>query len=139
MTSTLLPDLSKCTIDESANNPDLPRQFTYAEVATAKRVQKQTVYEWVKRGMIPSPVYTGSTARFTEEHFGVIMEGPSVPGSYTPAPSPRAVIGKLGGPKPKKKPKAKKKGKPPLSPGKKSKAKVGKVTKPIPLKKAKSA
>jgi len=74
-----------------------PRQWTYAEVALVKRVTKQTVYEWVKRGMIPSPVYTGFTARFTEEQVAEILTGVKQPGSYTVTPSPRSEVGKLGG------------------------------------------
>jgi excisionase family DNA binding protein len=77
--------------------------FTYADVARLKLVSKQTVYEWVKRGMIPSPIYTGHTARFTRAQVETILTERAEPGTYTPAPSPRADVGKLGGPKSKKK------------------------------------
>lgn len=83
-------------------------QFTYADVARVKLVTKQTVYEWVKRGMIPSPIYTGSTARFTRDQFDIILTGCSEPGSYTPAPSPRALVGALGAAKKQKRKRARK-------------------------------
>jgi excisionase family DNA binding protein len=80
-----------------------PRTWTYAEVALTMRVQKQTVYEWVKRGMIPSPTYIGFTARFTDEQMSAIMSGVKAPGTFKVTPSPRSEIGKLGGPRPKAK------------------------------------
>jgi len=73
------------------------RQWTYKEVAAIKRVTVQTVMEWVKRGCIPSPVYTGMTARFTAQQVAVILAGTSLPGTYDVTPSPRSAIGKLGG------------------------------------------
>jgi hypothetical protein len=73
------------------------RQWTYKEVAAAKRVGVQTVMEWVKRGMIPSPVYTGFTARFTADQVSVILSGTSLPGTYEVTPSPRSAIGRMGG------------------------------------------
>lgn len=73
------------------------RQWTYKEVASAKRVGVQTVMEWVKRGMIPSPIYTGYTARFTPDQVAVILSGTSRPGTYEVTPSPRSAIGKMGG------------------------------------------
>jgi hypothetical protein len=73
------------------------RQWTYKEVASAKRVTVQTIMEWKNRGMIPSPVYTGSTARFTPDQVAVILSGTSKPNTYEVTPSPRAQIGKLGG------------------------------------------
>lgn len=73
------------------------RQWTYKEVAAIKRVKVQTVQEWVKRGMVPSPVYTGFTARFTPEQVEVILLGTSKPGTFEVTPSPRSKIGKLGG------------------------------------------
>lgn len=82
--------------DEPFNTVE-DRQWTYKEVAAVKRVKVQTVQEWVKRGMVPSPVYTGFTARFTPEQVAVILQGTSQPGTYPVTPSPRSDIGKLGG------------------------------------------
>ena len=72
-------------------------QYTYAEVAALKRVSVQTVQEWVRRGKIPPPVYTGFTARFTTDAVAEIMTGIKPEGTYEPPPSPRREIGKLGG------------------------------------------
>lgn len=74
-----------------------PQQFTYQEVANLKRVTKQTVMEWVKKGMIPSPIYTGYTARFTEDQVADIMMGTRPAGFYPVTSSPRSEVGKLGG------------------------------------------
>lgn len=73
------------------------RQWTYKEVAAVKRVSTQTVMEWVKRGMIPSPIYTGFTARFTADQVAEILCGTSKPGTFPVTTSPRSKIGKLGG------------------------------------------
>lgn len=80
------------------------RQWTYKEVAAVKRVSSQTVMEWVKRGMVPSPVYTGFTARFTAEQVAEILCGTSQPGTFPVTPSPRSKIGKMGGSSKVKKP-----------------------------------
>ena len=73
------------------------RQWTYKEVAAVKCVSTQTVMEWVKRGMVPSPVYTGFTARFTADQVAEILCGTSKPGTFQVTPSPRSAIGKMGG------------------------------------------
>ncbi len=73
------------------------QSYTYKEVAIMKRVTVQTVMEWVKRGMIASPVYTGFTARFTAEQVAAIITESNKPGTYPVTPSPRSAIGKLGG------------------------------------------
>lgn len=94
--------------------PDTPMPvpvatYTYSDVAQYRRVEKQTVYEWVKTGRIPSPIYEGSTARFTADQFAQICTGLMPKGTYTPAESPRALVGLLGA-KAKKKAKKKKVG-----------------------------
>jgi len=90
------PDLDKYTLGPSIEDLEL-RQYTYQEVATLKRVTVQTVMEWVKTGKIPSPVYTGFTARFTTEQLTAILTENNPAGTYPVTPSPRAEIGKLGG------------------------------------------
>lgn len=66
------------------------QQWRYEDIAKLKQVAKQTVMEWVKRGMIPSPVYTGANARFTDEMVATIMTGTSAPGTFPVTLSPRA-------------------------------------------------
>lgn len=89
--------LEQCTIpDVGPSSVDL-RQWTYKEVAALKRVAVQTVMEWVKRGMVPSPIYTGFTARFTADQVAAIMSESNRPGTYQVTPSPRSKIGKMGG------------------------------------------
>ncbi len=119
MESKYMPEVASTLVARAQHQDEGPRVYTYKEVAFAMKVQKQTVYEWVKRGMIPSPIYTGSTARFTQEMFTAIVNEPKVHGKYTPAPSHRAEVGKLGGPKPKPKPKRKKVATAPPKQGKK--------------------
>ena len=94
MIESVPPPIEKCTLDPSPTEMVGGEQFTYEEVARLKRVTKQTVMEWVKRGMVPSPIYTGFTARFTQEQVADIMCGCSVPGTYPVTLSPRAQIAK---------------------------------------------
>lgn len=94
MIESLPPPIEQCTLDENPNKLLGGEQYTYDEVARLKRVKKQTVQEWVKHGMIPSPVYTGFTARFTEEQVAEIMCGTGERGKYPVAESPRARIAK---------------------------------------------
>lgn len=75
----------------------IKRQYTYQDIADAKSVKVNTVKTWVRLGMIPSPVYTGYTARFTQEQFESIMLGTAKKGTYTRAASPREDIGRMGG------------------------------------------
>ena len=92
--------------------------LTYDEVAGLLKVTPQTVMEWVKRGQMESPLYLGSTARFRIASVQEVMhKGLQLPGTHTPALSPRAAVGKLGAAaralktkrkKPAKKPAAKK-------------------------------
>jgi hypothetical protein len=88
------PPIEQCTIDPSPPDGYGGEQFTYEDVARFKRVTKQTVMEWVKRGMVPSPVYTGFTARFTTDQVATIMVGTSAPGTFPVTLSPRALIAK---------------------------------------------
>lgn len=94
--SQMPPETTPAAPPTEPTSVDL-RQWTYKEVAALKRVAVQTVMEWVKRGMVPSPVYTGFTARFTADQVGEIMTGTSSPGTFPVTPSPRSAIGKLGG------------------------------------------
>jgi hypothetical protein len=80
----------------SAEPGELPRLYTYADIAAMMRVGVQTVFEWVKRGKVPSPNYIGHTARFTAEHVTQIVNGVQPAGTFTAKRSPRAEIGKLG-------------------------------------------
>lgn len=66
-----------------------PAVFTYDDVANFKRVGKAAVYQWVRKGCIPSPVYTSGTARFTEEQLATIMVGVGAAGTYPVGASPR--------------------------------------------------
>lgn len=74
--------------------PDLSQfqQFTYDDVARLKRVSKQSVMDWVRTGKVPSPIYTGFTARFTPDQVAEIMVGTSAAGTFPVTPSPRAEI-----------------------------------------------
>lgn len=89
--------LEQCTVDPPPDLPAIEPQYTYQEIANLKRVKVQTIMEWVKRGRIPSPIYTGFTARFSQEQLVEIMTGKSKPGTFPVTPSPRSEIGKLGG------------------------------------------
>lgn len=71
-----------------------PRAFTYADVASRFRVSVVTVKRWVGAGMIPSPNYIGSTARWTPEQIDEMGQGPKAKGSYPRGASPRAGIAK---------------------------------------------
>lgn len=68
--------------------------FTYEDVAAFKKVQRHTVYKWVRNGCIPSPVYTAGTARFTSEQVAEIMSASMTPGTYKRAASMRATAAK---------------------------------------------
>jgi len=71
------------------------QQYTYRDVAALKKVSVQTVMEWVKRGKIASPIYTGATARFTHAHLVAILAGIAPAGTHQVAESLRAEIGAL--------------------------------------------
>ena len=73
------------------------RQWTYREIASIKRVSIQTVQKWVSKGMIPSPVYSGATARFTPEQVQTILLGTQPAGTFEVAHSPRRENGRKGG------------------------------------------
>lgn len=81
--------LDQCTIAPPAPPPGVPAVFTYDDVAQFKRVGKAAVYQWVRKGCIPSPVYTSGTARFTEDQVAAIMIGVGAPGTYPVGDSPR--------------------------------------------------
>lgn len=65
--------------------------FTYKEVAAALKLTPQTVMDWVKRGMVCSPLYFGANARFTRQMLDTMLAGPSIPGMHAVAESPRAL------------------------------------------------
>jgi hypothetical protein len=89
-----LPDPKKLPDELTTVNS---AQWTYREVAAAKRVSVQTVQKWVGRGMIPSPTYAGATARFTPDQVRIILLGTQPPGTYPVANSVRRTSGKKGG------------------------------------------
>ena len=45
----------------------LPRLLTIAEVAGALAVSRQTIYQLVKRGVLPQPLKFGCATRFRED------------------------------------------------------------------------
>jgi len=112
------PDKSKEVADKATAKAKFEPLYTYADLAAHFRVGHQTIYEWVKRGRIPSPVYVGATARFTHAQYLMILKGPGPAGTFVPAESIRSEVGKKGGgnwrlpkgkrKKPTKKPTAKK-------------------------------
>lgn len=97
---------------------DAHQTFTYQDLATFKRVKKHTIYKWVREGSIPSPIYTGGSARFTADQVALILSSSIVPGTYkredsTKAKAARKVMAKrlkakATGKPPKKKPTPKK-------------------------------
>jgi len=91
------PDKATEIADKELGKTKLAPLYTYADLAEQFRVGQQTIYEWVKRGRIPSPVYIGATARFTHEQFQLILKGPGPAGTFTPAESIRSAVGKKGG------------------------------------------
>lgn len=64
--------------------------YTYQDVATLWGVKVNTVYGWVRRGQIPSPIYCGGAARFDTAAWLAICAGPGLPGMFERASSPRA-------------------------------------------------
>ncbi len=55
---------------KSANAPapsGLPRLLTIAQVAAALAVSRQTIYNFVRRGVLPQPLKFGCAARFRED------------------------------------------------------------------------
>ena len=81
------PVLRQATLEGCTTPPDPPpaldeKSYTYDDVADFKRVKKKTVMKWVREGSIPSPVYTGGTARFTANQVATIITTTLVPGTY---------------------------------------------------------
>lgn len=70
--------------------------YTYTEIAARLKVTVQTVEVWVKRGMIPSPLYFGTTARFTLDHLKQICAGVKPPQTYPASDSLRATQARAG-------------------------------------------
>lgn len=109
--------LEQCTIPPDPLPPADRQSFTYDDIAAFKRVKRHTVYKWVREGSIPSPVYTGGTARFTADQVATILSISIVPGTYQRADSIRSKASKKvmakrlksKGKPPKKKPAKKKK------------------------------
>lgn len=63
----------------------------YADIAAELTVSVRTLQRWIATGSVPSPEYHGSLARFPLDYSDSILEnGPSLPGTYTRAPSVRA-------------------------------------------------
>ena len=55
---------------KTANAPapsGLPRLLTIAQVAAALAVSRQTIYNLVKRGVLPQPLRFGCATRFRED------------------------------------------------------------------------
>lgn len=63
--------------------------YTYKRLALILGVTERTLMRWVSAGMVPSPVYSGTSARFESATALVICEGPSLPGMYPVARSLR--------------------------------------------------
>jgi len=84
------PDTPPAT-SPANSSPAETATWTYEEVARMFNVTKQTVYEWVRAGSIPSPIYLGSTARFRASDIAAVLDrGLSIAGTFTVAPSPRS-------------------------------------------------
>lgn len=85
--------------------------WTYQDVATLWGVKVNTVYGWVRRGQIPSPIYCGGVARFDGPAWRAICAGPALPGTFERADSPRATAAVKAKKQPAKKQPAKKQAK----------------------------
>lgn len=69
---------------------EVNQTFTYQDLANFKQVKKHTVYKWVREGSIPSPIYTGGSARFTADQIALILSSSIVPGTYARVDSTKA-------------------------------------------------
>lgn len=85
-------------LPDPVDPPEEPvRWHTYREVAALLQVSTRMVMTWVKVGMLPSPEYWGSTARWSHHAFTMIQrEGLKPAHSFKPAESPRSAIGAMG-------------------------------------------
>lgn len=78
--------------------PEAPKKlWTYKEVANLCRVSVRTLMNWVKAGMIPPPRRFGYSSRYGEEEVASILQGPSLPETFSPTPSPREKSSRKGG------------------------------------------
>jgi hypothetical protein len=88
--SQQVADAKLCAEGHADDVPE--RLFTYADVASICRVSEQTLRRWVRYGKVPSPIYVGSTARFTSHHVGIIHSGAKPPLTFPPNFSPRSKV-----------------------------------------------
>lgn len=85
------PDVLVVTSDTPA------KTWKLREVASICRVTVRTIQNWMRLGMIPSPVRIGYATRFTEVQVAVILQGASLPETYVPSIPPRQKVGSKGG------------------------------------------